>query len=617
MKTQGHIGRRLRQRCDALLASAGLAVGVALGVSSLSSIAWVWYREDAARTARAESLASQSSRWIKTVAESALVSTSITDARARIAEAPSVFRTGEWSITLADGRVLASSDRSAKLVDSAPAPWPQVRAQPDRAAAMGSACEPIHVDGFGDAELSVRPSAATASSWSDPTLLGLCGASAAVLLAWYAAYRSASRRMAGIVNVYDALVSAADGETSVDALKVDEAFGREAGAWNAILQERQEARLRDVEERAGKLLNAAGGSEGAGELLGLCDAMWIGLLIVDTEGRVAYCNGAAATMLNGKRDDFPGRPVSECIPDSQLQSLIGRAVQGGLRHRVMHEKQIEQPGAAASTLRYSIKSLRKEDHGAAFIVVEDVTQQKVAEESRHSFAAQVTHELRTPLTNMRLYVDTLLEDETNDPQVRAKCLNVVSTEIRRLERVVSDMLSVSEMEAGSIVLRRDDVRMDALLEEIEADHRVPAQDKEISLHFDLPPKLSVVDGDRDKIAMALHNLLGNAIKYTPLGGEVRVIVSEENGSLVIMVKDNGIGIKPEECELVFEKFYRAKDKRINGITGSGLGLAIARQVIRLHGGDITVTSQIDRGSTFTLTIPLAGAAAPTAVRAAA
>ncbi|HRJ50898.1 MAG TPA: ATP-binding protein, partial [Phycisphaerales bacterium] len=401
----------------------------------------------------------------------------------------------------------------------------------------------------------------------------------------------------------DALWAEAAGGTAPGELEIDEAFGPEAAAWNTIIKEREAARRRDLEERAARVMQVSGAGEGASELGGLCDAMWIGLLIVDDQQRITYCNGAAATLLNAKREDIPGRSASECFTDEQVRELLVRAASGACRHRVMHERQVQAPGASASTLRISVKSLRKDDRGAAFIVMEDITQQKVAEESRHSFAAQVTHELRSPLTNMRLYVDTLREDESGDPQLRAKCMNVVSTEIRRLERVVSDMLSVSEMEAGSVTIRKDDVRLDALFEEIEADHRIPAHDKEITLRFDLPPKLPVIEADRDKVSMALHNLLGNAIKYTPAGGEVRVIVSEEAGRVEVVVKDNGIGIKPEESELIFEKFYRAKDKRLAGITGSGLGLAIARQVVRLHGGDITVSSEIDKGSTFTLTLP--------------
>ena len=126
---------------------------------------------------------------------------------------------------------------------------------------------------------------------------------------------------------------------------------------------------------------------------------------------------------------------------------------------------------------------------------------------------------------------------------------------------------------------------------------------EISLSFELPPRLDTVRGDRDKITLALHNLIGNALKYTPAGGEVKVVVQQTPAQLSIAVTDNGIGIKTEECELIFDRFYRAKDKRLTGITGSGLGLALARQIARLHEGDVTVRSALDKGSTFTLVLP--------------
>ncbi len=615
MKSSDHAGRRLRQRCDALLASAGVGIGVLLCAVSAGSVGWVWWRQELAAHGAASAESARVSRQIRAGAEAALASGDLALLRRSVAAAATSARAGAWTLTLGDGRTLASSDESTVVVETLPETWPT----PASAAAVmaGDSVEQIVVPGRGTAILSVRTAVNPVAAWSDPTLVGLAGGCVVIVGAWFFACRGASRRLVGMVRVYDALASESAGETALEALKVDESFGPEAATWNLIIAERDAARKKDLEVRVQRVLNASSPGEGAGALAGLCDAMWMGLIIIDADGRISYCNGAAATLLHGKREDFPGRPVSECITEPELVSQITRAIAGGCRHRVMHEKHVDGQGTGQSTLRFSIKSLRKDDHGVAFVVIEDITQQKVAEESRHSFAAQVTHELRTPLTNMRLYVDTLLEDETHDPQVRAKCLNVVSSEIRRLERVVSDMLSVSEMEAGSIMLRRDDVRMDALLEEIEADHRPAAQDKEITLHFDLPPKLPVLDGDRDKISMALHNLLGNAIKYTPAGGEVRVIVTEENGQLTIMVKDNGIGIKPEECELVFEKFYRAKDKRLSGITGSGLGLAIARQVVRLHGGDITVSSQIDRGSTFTLTLPLTGHTSAPAVRAAA
>jgi signal transduction histidine kinase len=136
-----------------------------------------------------------------------------------------------------------------------------------------------------------------------------------------------------------------------------------------------------------------------------------------------------------------------------------------------------------------------------------------------------------------------------------------------------------------------------------------AKDKNITLAYDLPPKFPVIQADRDKFVLALHNLIGNAIKYTPEGGKVTVTVRVTPQQVAIDVTDTGIGIKPEEHQLIFERFYRAKDPRVAKITGSGLGLALTRDVARLHGGDVTVFSEIDAGSTFTLTVPIVNQAA--------
>jgi signal transduction histidine kinase len=213
------------------------------------------------------------------------------------------------------------------------------------------------------------------------------------------------------------------------------------------------------------------------------------------------------------------------------------------------------------------------------------------------------------LTNIRLYVESAIEDGENDAATRAKCLNIINSETRRLERIVGEMLSVSEIEAGSFKMKRDDVRLDALFAELQADYQQQAEEKKVKLRFNLPPKFPVLQGDRDKFMLALHNLIGNALKYTPEGGQVSVNVEISRGQLTVAVTDTGIGIAPEDQSRVFERFYRAKDPRVAKITGTGLGLTLAREVARLHGGDIVLESEMNRGSTFTLTIPAPAEAA--------
>jgi signal transduction histidine kinase len=265
--------------------------------------------------------------------------------------------------------------------------------------------------------------------------------------------------------------------------------------------------------------------------------------------------------------------------------------------------EIKQPEDGA-VLRYSVRPIRRDETAMAMLYIEDVTQQRAADDARNAFVTQATHELRTPLTNMRLHIETALEEGEADPALRAQSLNVINAESRRLERIVSDMLNVAQIEAGSLELAHDDVRLEDLFAHLATVFRPQAEEKQITLTFNLPPKLPVLQGDRDKIMLAVHNLVGNALKYTPENGQVTATVDAGDRQLTVEVRDTGFGIAEEDQQHLFEKFYRAQDRRVVKITGSGLGLALAREVIRLHGGDITVQSQLDKGSTFVLTLPV-------------
>jgi signal transduction histidine kinase len=210
---------------------------------------------------------------------------------------------------------------------------------------------------------------------------------------------------------------------------------------------------------------------------------------------------------------------------------------------------------------------------------------------------------------MRLYLETALDENEKNPTVRAEALNVVNQECRRLERLVSDILSITEIEAGSFKVKNEDVRMDAVLQDLQSDYKAQAESKGLRLVFDLPPKLPVLTGDRDKLAVALHNLVGNALKYTPPGGQVLVSAEVSAQDLLITVADSGIGISEEDAKNLFKKFQRAKDPRVAKIPGSGLGLALAREVVRLYGGDILLKSELNKGSTFTVVLPTRSEAA--------
>jgi two-component system phosphate regulon sensor histidine kinase PhoR len=166
------------------------------------------------------------------------------------------------------------------------------------------------------------------------------------------------------------------------------------------------------------------------------------------------------------------------------------------------------------------------------------------------------------------------------------------------------MLNVNQMEAGALSRARHETDIERLLHEVLENERPHALKKRLTYDSQLPAKLPKLRVDKDKLAAALVNLLGNAIKYTPEEGNVKLTVEVTGEQIHFHVDDTGIGIAAEELPRISEKFFRSQDSRVRGITGSGLGLAFAQEVARLHGGRITITSELNKGSRFTLTLPL-------------
>jgi two-component system phosphate regulon sensor histidine kinase PhoR len=234
----------------------------------------------------------------------------------------------------------------------------------------------------------------------------------------------------------------------------------------------------------------------------------------------------------------------------------------------------------------------------------DVTAQKLADEMRNQFVFTATHELRTPLANIRAYAETLADNEGIDVEQQKGFYNVINSEATRLARLIDELLNVSQMEAGSISVARYETDVERLIQEVMEHMQPQIQQKGLQFESKLPPKLPKLHVDKDKIAAALVNLLGNAVKYTPAGGLVRLVVEVDASAMHLRVEDTGIGISAEELPRLCEKFFRSRDSRVQQIGGSGLGLAFSQEVARLHGGKISVRSELNQGSQFTLTLPL-------------
>lgn len=402
----------------------------------------------------------------------------------------------------------------------------------------------------------------------------------------------ALRRLRCLAAVADAVSAASLPHASHSELTIDASLGRHAEHWN---------RLAGRVAGDGSAVSAAGPN--AGPVDPVVNSLSEGVIVVDAQLSVILCNPAAAALLNGSSHARPGEDLAQAEP-SALADLARTVLEGGATQRETLEC-----GTTESPQVLRVRAARLAGtRDRAVLTLTDITRQSVAEASRGGFLARATHELRAPLTNIKLYAEQAIEEGDEDPQLRQESLNVIGREVLRLERTVGDLLRVSELESGAMRGTRTEIQVAEMLSQTRDAFAASAEAKSIELTLDIPPKLPTLIGDRDHIELVIQNLVGNAIKYTPDGGSVLLRADATDDQFSLEVIDDGIGIAPNEASMVFETFFRSDDERVHGIEGSGLGLSLARQLARQNGGDVTLESELNRGSTFTLRMPVGSGA---------
>jgi signal transduction histidine kinase len=225
---------------------------------------------------------------------------------------------------------------------------------------------------------------------------------------------------------------------------------------------------------------------------------------------------------------------------------------------------------------------------------------------KSEFVSLVSHELHTPLTAISGYLDLLLEAHgTQSPAKQQELLGIVKRNADRLIKLIDDLLDLSRIESGKVELRATALDIIALITEVVSFLQPQIEAKGQRLSFDRTQTLPAVAGDAERIRQILINLLSNAHKYTPQGGQIWLTARAADGWVRLDVRDNGIGLWPDEQARLFDKFFRARSPGTQGVEGTGLGLPITRLLVERHGGQITVTSAPGAGSTFSFTLPVA------------
>ncbi|MEM7623961.1 MAG: ATP-binding protein, partial [Planctomycetota bacterium] len=377
-----------------------------------------------------------------------------------------------------------------------------------------------------------------------------------------------SRRIRPVGRIVSALEDASSGERRSEALRVLEDGSSIAETWNRLLSERSDGLSTRALYAATDSVQGGAADDTASRV---CGVLQHGIIVADAFGSVSLCNGAAPAMLRAATTEWQGKPLADLLPDGSLSETLDAVAKSG------GSKTTTWTTDDGSVISGQIRSLRETREGREMLVLlEDTTRQHLAQEARSNMIAHAAHELRAPLTNIRLYVEEAIDAGTADAETVAGALNIIQSETRRLERVVGEMLGAAEVESGAISLQRREIRLAQIFEELQSDFKLSAESKEIHLSFDLPPKYPVASADREKLAIAAHNLVGNAIKYTPAGGRVSVRVDANDTDLIVAVTDTGIGITETDHERVFDRFFRVDDERVAAETGTGLGLCLAR-----------------------------------------
>lgn len=226
------------------------------------------------------------------------------------------------------------------------------------------------------------------------------------------------------------------------------------------------------------------------------------------------------------------------------------------------------------------------------------------DKTRNQFVSNASHELKTPLSTMKILIETILYQDPLDPGMTKEFLNDVNKEIDRLSRIVSDLLTLVNIDSGGMRLNRSDLDLNELL--LEQVKRLAPLARENGVELDCSGREAVeVNGDSVKLQQVVYNVIDNAIKYTPRGGEVHASISRAGKRAIIRVADTGIGIPADDLPHVFDRFYRVDKARSRATGGTGLGLSIVKQIVMLHGGTISASSEEGKGTTFTIELPLA------------
>ena len=358
----------------------------------------------------------------------------------------------------------------------------------------------------------------------------------------------------------------------------------------------------DVNETAHTLENRIKGlTEERARLAAILSGMVEGVMILDGRGTVLMINAALEEMFRLKTEAVVGRSALEVLRHFPVIEFIKTVLDQ--QKSQSRELAIRAPQEKWFQVQASVPPVDPEANVFAVFVFHNITEIKRLERVRTDFVANVSHELRTPLTSIKGYVEALLDGAKDDPKRCGEFLEVLRKHTDRLNNIVSDLLTLAQIEAGKSAVQYEMIKIPELIDKAVSILKPLADRKRQALIALSGADLPELSGDPEKLTQVMTNLIDNAIKYTPEKGSISVEAEPVSGGIELSVSDNGLGIPPKDVSRIFERFYRVDRARSRALGGTGLGLSIVKHIIESHGGTVRVQSEPGKGSRFIIFLP--------------
>ncbi|MEP7104444.1 MAG: ATP-binding protein [Chloroflexota bacterium] len=344
------------------------------------------------------------------------------------------------------------------------------------------------------------------------------------------------------------------------------------------------------------------------------------LVTVDQEGHIRSVSRAGLRMFQRPAADLVGSPLADLLAAEERDELtrIVRAHLAEAGESFSVHREVIALGAEGTRFPVEIDlggTWLTEDETMVVAVIRDITERKNAEarllqaieesdrvsKAKSYFVSLVGHEFRTALTGIQGFSELLADQDFERDEVK-EFAREIHNEALRLTRMISEMLDLERMESGRMQLNYAQIDLNRVVAEVADRFQATTQNHWMLL--DLSADIPLIDGDADKLTQVVSNLVSNAIKYSPEGGDVLVVSVADGDAVRVSITDKGLGLPPEALDTVFERYARHESKDRESITGTGLGLPVVRQIVEMHGGRVWADSEEGKGSTFTFTIPI-------------